>query len=141
MRFMIKNASLVKRLAASVYELLSLIAVWLLCTFVFVLFFGGVETAIERYALQLILWVVAGIYFVVCWRKTGQTLAAQAWKIKLVNMDNNPISLKQALLRYILATLSLLVLGAGFLWALVDKEQLFLHDRILNTRIINIKLA
>jgi len=141
MRFMIKNASLVKRLAASVYELLSLIAVWLLCTFVFVLFFGGVETAIERYALQLILWVVAGIYFVVCWRKTGQTLAAQAWKIKLVNMDNNPISLKQALLRYILATLSLLVLGAGFLWALVDKEQLFLHDRILNTRIINLKLA
>jgi len=140
MRFMIKNASLVKRLAASLYELLSLIAVWLLCTFVFVLFFGSVDTTIERYCLQLFLWAVAGIYFVVCWRKTGQTLAAQAWKIKLVNMDNSPISLKQALLRYMLATLSLLTFGIGFLWALIDKDQSFLHDSILNTRIINIKI-
>jgi hypothetical protein len=30
-----------------------------------------------------------------------------------------------------------LLAGAGFLWALVDREGLFLHDRLAGTRIIN----
>ena len=30
-----------------------------------------------------------------------------------------------------------LLLGAGFLWALIDREGLFLHDRLAGTRIIN----
>ncbi|HNL22615.1 MAG TPA: RDD family protein, partial [Rhodocyclaceae bacterium] len=28
------------------------------------------------------------------------------------------------------------LLGAGFLWALVDSERQFLHDRIAGTRIV-----
>jgi uncharacterized RDD family membrane protein YckC len=135
---MTQNASLIKRLAASLYELLSLIAIWLLCTFVFVMFSGNVDTAIERFSLQAILWIVTGIYFVVCWIATGQTLATQAWKIKLVNIDNKLLSIQQALFRYVLANVSLFVFGLGFLWAVVDKEHLFLHDRVLNTRLIKL---
>jgi uncharacterized RDD family membrane protein YckC len=135
---MTQNASLIKRLAASLYELLSLIAIWLLCTFVFVMFSGDVDTAIERFSLQAILWIVTGIYFVVCWIATGQTLATQAWKIKLVNTDNKLLSIQQALFRYVLANVSLFVFGLGFLWAVVDKEHLFLHDRVLNTRLIKL---
>lgn len=135
---MTQNASLIKRLAASLYELLSLIAIWLLCTFVFVMFSGNVDTAIERFSLQAILWIVTGIYFVVCWITTGQTLATQAWKIKLVNIDNKLLSIQQALFRYVLANVSLFVFGLGFLWAVVDKEHLFLHDRVLNTRLIKL---
>jgi uncharacterized RDD family membrane protein YckC len=133
---MIQNASLIKRFAACVYELLSLIAIWLLCTLVFVMLFGNVDTAIKRLCLQFVLWAVAGAYFVVCWVTTGQTLAVIAWKIRLVNAENSLISVQQALLRYVLATISLITFGLGFIWAAVDKDQLFLHDRLIKTRFI-----
>lgn len=135
---MTQLASLVKRSAAILYEMLTLIAVWLLCTFVFVMIIGNVDTAIERFSLQMVLWLVTGLYFVMCWVTTGQTLAAQAWKVKVVASGNKLLSLRQALLRYGLANLSLVLFGLGFLWALVDKEHLFLHDRILNTRLIKV---
>ncbi|MEN9911917.1 MAG: hypothetical protein RI956_361, partial [Pseudomonadota bacterium] len=39
-------------------------------------------------------------------------------------------------LRYILAWCSLLCGFMGFFYALLNKERLFLHDKILGTRII-----
>ena len=135
---MMQNAGLMKRFAASVYELLSLFAIWLLCTFVFVMASGGADNALERLSLQIILWVVTGAYFVFCWVKTGQTLAAQAWKIKLVNAKDSSLTIQQALFRYVLATISLVTFGLGFLWAIVDKEHLFLHDRFAKTRFIKL---
>jgi len=32
-----------------------------------------------------------------------------------------------------------LLAGAGFLWALVDREGLFLHDRLAGTKIVRIE--
>jgi len=132
-------ASIFKRFAACVYELLLLIAIWLVCAGLFVMLFGNADNVLKRLCLQLILWLVAGTYFVLCWRKSGQTLAAQTWKIKLVNAQNETLGTKQAILRYALASASLLALGLGFLWALVDKDQLFLHDRLLKTRLIQLR--
>ncbi len=127
--------------AACIYELLSLFALWMLCTWIFVRLFGDTMHNEKRYLLQLFLWLVTGAYFVQCWVKTGQTLASKTWKIKLVtqkrvNGQNTHLNTKQALLRYALASASMLVLGLGFIWALFDKEGLFLHDRLLNTRFI-----
>lgn len=131
-----EHAGLVRRLAACFYELLSLIAIWFFCAFVFVMLDGQIAIPAERLFLQVALWVMTGIYLVACWVKTGQTLAAQAWKIKLVNADQTSLTYKTALVRYVLATVSLFCFGLGFLWAVVDKEHLFLHDRLANTRLI-----
>lgn len=132
------NASLMKRLAVGLYELLSLLAIWLLSTFVFVMLVGDADTALARFCLQLTLWLVAGAYFIICWQRTGQTLAAQAWKIKLVNVENSTLGFQQAMLRYVLASASVACFGLGLLWAVVDREQIFLHDRLLKTRLINL---
>ena len=132
----ILNASLTKRYAACVYELLLLIAIWLLCAGLFVMVFGQADSSNKRLFLQIFLWLVTGIYFVFCWHKSGQTLAAQTWKIKLVNAQNETLSTTQATKRYALASASLLACGLGYFWAIVDKEQLFLHDRLLGTRLI-----
>ena len=133
-----QTASLIKRTIACLYEALALIAIWLLCTFIFLLVFGDADTVFKRLTLQFFLWVLTGLYFVLCWIKTGQTLAMQAWKIQLVGANNECLSIKQALLRYALATISLSVFGVGFLWALVDKKHLFLHDRLLKTRLVQL---
>ena len=132
------NATRLKLFAACVYELLLLIALWMLCTWIFVSLFGDASTGYKRYGLQLVLWLVTGVYFVWCWCKSGQTLAAQTWKIKLVHQGNNLLSPTQAVYRYGLASLSLLIFGLGYCWALVDKQGLFLHDRLLKTRFIQL---
>ena len=136
-----QNATRFRLFAACVYELLLLLALWMLCTWMFVSLFGDATSHYKRTFLQLFLWLVTGAYFVWCWTKTGQTLATKTWKIKLVtqnlaNQQNVNLNKRQAIIRYALASASILACGLGFIWALVDKDRLFLHDRLLKTRFI-----
>lgn len=135
---MLRDASRYRRFAASLYELLSLFAIWLFLTALLIWIFGVVDTPIKRLGMQFCLWGFTGAYFVLCWVTTGQTLATQAWKIKLVNERQQTLTVSQAFMRYVLASLSLLLLGAGFLWALIDRNRLFLHDRLLKTRLVHL---
>jgi uncharacterized RDD family membrane protein YckC len=133
---MTQNATRLKLFAACVYELLLLLALWMLCTWIFVRLFGDATGGYKRYGLQFFLWLATAAYFVWCWVNTGQTLATKTWKIKLVNQQNVSLSKQQAFTRYLLATASLLACGAGFIWIFIDKNGLFLHDRLLKTRFI-----
>jgi uncharacterized RDD family membrane protein YckC len=133
-----QNATRLRLFAACIYELLLLTALWMLCTWVFVRLFGDATTGYKHYALQFLLWLAAGVYFVFCWHKTGQTLATKTWKIQLVNQSNARLSIQQAIFRYALASASMLVLAVGFIWIFVDKDALFLHDRLLKTRFIRV---
>ena len=117
------------------YDGLLLLALLFVVTFLFTLLFGSVVQRQERYVLQAVLWVVAGVYFVSYWTHGGQTLAMQTWRIKLTDHAGGKVTLGQALLRYIAATAGLLFFGAGLVWALFDREGLFLHDRLVGTRI------
>ena len=100
--------------------------------------FGDATSHYKRTFLQLFLWLVTGAYFVWCWTKTGQTLATKTWKIKLVNQQNINLNKRQATIRYTLASTSILACGLGFIWALVDKDRLFLHDRLLKMHFISV---
>lgn len=133
-----QNATRLRLFAACIYELLLLTALWMLCTWVFVHLFGDATTGLKHTVLQALLWLAAGAYFVFCWHKTGQTLATKTWKIQLVNQYNTRLSTQQAIMRYALASASMLVLGLGFIWIFIDKDALFLHDRLLKTRFIRI---
>jgi uncharacterized RDD family membrane protein YckC len=133
-----QNATRLRLFAAIIYELLLLIALWMPCTWIFVRLFGQATPPYKIFYLRLFLWFISGAYFVWCWSKTGQTLATQTWKIKLVNQQGLTLSIKQALIRYVLASASILALGLGFIWILVDKDRLFLHDRLLKTRFIRV---
>jgi uncharacterized RDD family membrane protein YckC len=135
---MTQNATRLRLSAACIYELILLFALWMLCTWIFVRLFGQATPPYKRLQLQLFLWLVTGAYFIWCWSKTGQTLATKTWKIRLINQQNSTLSIKQAIIRYAMASLSILVCGLGFIWALVDKEGLFLHDRLLKSRFIRV---
>lgn len=90
--------------------------------------------------LVIHVFLVIGVYFIWYWQHGGQTLAMQTWKLKLVSTDNSPPTLPQLCLRYLLSWPSLLLYGAGLIWALFDKDRQFLHDRLSGTRIINVAL-
>lgn len=131
-----KAPSLIKLGASLLYELLTMVAIVFVAAAVFLALFGDASTGFKRFSLQVFLWAVLGAYYTRCWIKSGQTLAMQAWKIKLVNEHNQLADWKLSAMRFVLATLSFSVLGLGFLWAIFDKEHLFLHDRLLNTKLV-----
>jgi uncharacterized RDD family membrane protein YckC len=135
---MLKPAKSLKLFASCVYESLILIALWLITCGLFIWIFGVIDSAPKRLLLQIVLWLATGAYFVWCWVKSGQTVATRTWKIKLVNQQNNTLTPKQALYRYALGSACLLACGLGFIWALVDKEHVFLHDRLLKTRFVDV---
>jgi uncharacterized RDD family membrane protein YckC len=110
----------------------------------------------ERVALFCALFAVLAAYFVWCWSGGRRTLAMKTWKLRLMRADGTAVTPKVALLRYLaawigpglaVAAYALLArhgLGAhaawlvafNFLWAFVDRDRLFLHDRVAVTRIV-----
>jgi uncharacterized RDD family membrane protein YckC len=127
---------ILKRLMACVYELLILIAIWMLFTWLYVSLFGDATHGAKRLWLQLLLWLITGFYFVMCWVRTGQTLAMQAWKMKIVNQEGRLLSWRQAILRYVLASVLTLMFGLSLLYMLVNRQRLFLHDQLLGSRYV-----
>ena len=121
------------RLAAAVYDLLPLIGLWML-TAALVLYaaHGEVDVAhpslAYRSSLQATLLLVTGGYFVLSWTRGGQTLGMRAWHIRVVAAEGGALPWPRAALRFAVALLSLLALGAGFFWCLIDRERRGWHD-------------
>ena len=116
-----------------------------------------------RDARQTILFLTIGIYFLLSWRKAGQTLPMKTWHMRLQTVLGTKLSWGRALYRYVLMwVLPLLfmllvyalvgqVLHQGaylllifspftiFIWTWFDPEQQFLHDRLAGTRIVDIR--
>lgn len=84
---------------------------------------------------QAIFLLICLVYFVWFWSNGGQTLALKTWKMRIISADGAPLRPAQAVLRHLAAWASLLLLGAGFAWALFDAEHRFFHDRVAGTRI------
>jgi uncharacterized RDD family membrane protein YckC len=130
-------AGLRRRLASMLYESLLLIGVLALTFLVPLLMLGiGTNYTPNGGVLWVYIFFVLGGYFLWYWRRGGQTLAMQTWKLKIVDINGGVISLKQGWLRYALAWPSVLFFGAGLVWALFDREHQFLHDRLAGTRIV-----
>jgi uncharacterized RDD family membrane protein YckC len=70
------------------------------------------------------------------WTHGGQTLGMRAWRMRLFSSDGAKVSLKQALIRYAIAILSVAAAGLGFLWILWDKDKRAWHDMASGTRLV-----
>lgn len=88
-----------------------------------------------RPLFQLWLLGVLSAYFLYCWLRGGRTLAMKTWHLRVAQPDGTPITLRQALARWVVAIWGLSLLGAGYLWALFDRDRQFLHDRLAGTRV------
>jgi uncharacterized RDD family membrane protein YckC len=129
------RAALGRRLLAMFYDSLLVFAVAFFATLAFLAVAGDALSPRTRHVFQAYLFVVLGGYFVICWCRGG-TLAMRTWKLRLVRTDGGRPGIAQASLRYLLAWPSIMTLGMGLLWALVDRDRQFLHDRLARTRIV-----
>jgi uncharacterized RDD family membrane protein YckC len=72
-------------------------------------------------------------YKVLACVRAGHSPGARMMGLRLLHFDGRPADRRQRLLRLASGCLSLLPLGVGFLWALVDEERLTFHDHITQT--------
>ena len=111
------------------------------------------------------LYAVLGIYFIWYWTKTGQTLAMQTWRVRMIGQDGRNLSQQQAFWRYVYGSLwlipcvllqwafhlekwqiiEMLFTVALFIWPLsiyLDRHNLLtrqsLPDRLAGTRLVEL---
>jgi uncharacterized RDD family membrane protein YckC len=137
----LRAARLSRRLASGLYELLILVALVFIATLPFSYLFGDATHGWKRHFLQAWVLVVTAAYFTWFWTRGGQTLPMKTWRFRLVCADGGPVAFPRALRRYALAVLGFAALGMGFLWALVDRDRQFLHDRLSGTLLVDTPLA
>ena len=146
------NAHLGWRLAAMSYDLMPLIGIWMLVGLLAMiglqLATGSVDLvatdAISHHnwiywgALRLGLLAATAAYFIISWRRAGQTIGMRAWRLHLVSVDGTPLSQAQAWRRFGMAWISLLALGIGFVWSLFDRDRRCWHDIVSGTRLMRV---
>lgn len=137
-RLLVELAGFRRRIASLVYESLLLAGILALTFLVPNLILGVVWSVTPPGWLMWIhVFVVLGAYFVWYWTRHGQTLAMQTWRLKVVTVDDGkPPEALTGFLRYLLAWPSVMLFGTGLLWALVDRDRQFLHDRLAGTRVV-----
>ena len=131
-------APFLARIAAMVYELLLVTAVLFIASLPFLYLLGNAQTGWRHAVFQLYLTGVLFAYFSAFWMRSGQTLAMKTWRIRLVDRNGGRVTLRQCGLRFVVALAGLLLAGAGFWWALVDRDRQFLHDRVAGTRLVRV---
>ena len=153
-----KTPSLSRRMACWLYEGLLLLGPVFIASYLFVTLSQTHNTMDNRHALQAILFVVFGIYFVWLWAK-GQTLAMKTWHIRVVDRSGQSITQARALLRYVWSWLwflpalaamapfklsgtesAIIVLGWVAVWAILSRfhpQQQFWHDALAGTRLVS----
>lgn len=129
-------AKLARRLGSLCYEALLVVAILFLAAWIYLVIKPFLPATLEHLIFQAYLVTVCGIYFVYCWTHSGQTLPMKTWRIRIVAREGGALTRKQATLRYLYALLSVALAGAGFLWAVVDRDRQYLHDRLAGTRIV-----
>lgn len=95
-----------RRVSCGLYEQLVLLGViaftFLLPNLGLGILFG---VSLPSWLTFLYLYLVLGIYFVWYWTKSGQTLAMQTWRVRLIDQRGFTLLRRQAILRYIFGSL------------------------------------
>jgi len=128
-------ASLIKQLAAMLYDSLLVFAVLFFASAIAIIFNQG--EAIESnlwFSLYLLLTVFT--FYAWFWKKSGQTLGMRVWKIRIVDESGSIPDWASCYLRLVSALLSLLCFGLGYWWRFFKPYTW--HDRLSKTSIIDV---
>jgi uncharacterized RDD family membrane protein YckC len=162
------RAGLARRLAAVAYDALLVAAVVLVLGFAMLPLVtptaaaGAGRLSVPplpvRVVLFAVIFAVLAAYFTWSWSQGRATLAQKTWRLRVVDRNGDWVSIRTALARYLacwvgpaLAGIAYLVqhpqghgahaawlVTLNFLWALLDRDRQYLHDRIAGTRIVTV---
>ena len=134
-------AGLMRRLAAIVYDTLLLVALAMVATSLLLPLTGGEAIDAASHpalgaAYRAVLVGIVVAFYGLFWTRRGQTLGMQSWRLKVERQDGGLLGWADVMRRLAAALLSLLALGLGFLWILVDPGKRAWHDILSGTRVV-----
>lgn len=160
----LRHAPLWRRLVALVYEVLLTTAVVMAAAMLLQILWPGRNEVepMRRHAEFVFLVGVLFAYFGWCWRRSGQTLAMQTWRVRLDTAAGGRAGWRALAIRFAIGFLAwaplvpLIVWGRHqaqpqpwtiaaviwtalpYLWVLLDRDRQFLHDRLAGTRLVEL---
>ncbi len=137
-----ESAGFGRRFAALIYDSFLLAALLMIYTGVPVVLTNHAilpETSgAWAYVYRAGLVAVIGVYYIVNWIRSGQTLGMRAWHLRAVTAAGKPLTLRSATLRFLYGVIAWAPAALGVLWLYVDAEHLAWHDRWSNTRVVRL---
>lgn len=143
------RSGLLRRLAALLYDMFLVGGIWVTCGFILLMLYGlvgdntsevvdgAIQTSPVLSFLQLIMMVsTVTAFYLWFWRRTGQTLGMIAWRIRVINTDNQPVTVRQGLVRFYLAWPAFWLAGLGYLWMYIDKQGDAIHEKLSDTKTV-----
>lgn len=95
-----------RRVSCSLYEQLVLLGVIAITFLVPNLALGILlGVSLPSWLTFIYLYTVLGIYFVWYWSKSGQTLAMQTWRVRMISYGGYNLNRRQAIWRYVFGSL------------------------------------
>ncbi len=76
------------------------------------------------------------IYFITLFATTGQTIGKSVMGVRVVRLDGRAMTFKTGAVRWLGYFVSVITLGLGFFWVIVDSRRQGFHDRLANTSVI-----
>ena len=129
-----------RHLLAMLYDSLLIIPLFMAAAALWIAFFGPTKTLDEPAVPAVLQWcswvLILLLFFGIFWRRAGQTLGMQAWRIELISTSGEPLTWKQVTIRLSGAMLSAVFFGGGYLWRFVPPHHRYWHDRLSQTRLV-----
>lgn len=75
-------------------------------------------------------------FYVLFWIKRGATLGMQTWRMELIDLEGGRPGFRICVLRALAAAVSFACFGLGYLWLLFDAEKRTAHDILTKTRVV-----
>lgn len=126
-----------RRIGAMAYDGLLVLALLIVPTVLLVATAQGeipTGTPLHR-VYQLALLAIIVLFYTLSWTRRRQTLGMRAWQLRVVRADGATLRWTGALLRLAASVVSLLPVGLGYLWIVIDRDGLAWHDRLTGSRI------
>jgi uncharacterized RDD family membrane protein YckC len=82
--------------------------------------------------------LVALAYFAGMWTWKGTTVGGIVLNLKVVRLDDQPVTITVGLVRALAAAFSVVMLFLGFLWIAWDKDKQAWHDKIAGTVVVRL---
>jgi uncharacterized RDD family membrane protein YckC len=129
------GANPLHRLGAQLLDTVFLMPVGVLVYFGFMSFAGAAD--LDAYTASLVVGIANGaislFYYTFCIGVWGQTFGKMVTKVKVVSLDGRPVGFFSSFVRVIVAS----VLFPGAILALADEKRQALHDKVVNTRVVD----
>jgi len=138
-------AGLGRRLGAILYDGFLVTAIWLLVTTLHLVTMRLVlelppeevgSGLAQVLSLRALLLLSAFAFFAFFWVRGGMTLGMQAWRLRVQTLDGASVTRVQALLRFLMAWVSLAALGLGYWWVLFDPQRRSWGDIVSRSQVV-----